>query len=63
MLLDILNKSKGPSKKNVGAIDNLLPQFPKHMTKVLESNGNGQGGSIVNDNKYRSKMRQDKDKS
>ena len=53
MLLDILNKSKGPSKKNQGAIDNLLPQFPKHMTKVLED----KGGSIVNDNKYRSKVR------
>ena len=41
MLLDILNKNKGPSKKNQGTVDNLLPQFPKHMTKVLEQNGNG----------------------
>jgi hypothetical protein len=61
MLLEILNKSKVPSKKNQGAIDNLLPQFPKHMTKVLEQND--KGASIVNDNKYRSKARQEKDKS
>ena len=36
MLLEILDKNN-KNRKNIGAIDNLLPKFPKHMTKVLEN--------------------------
>ena len=62
MLVQLLEKNNG-KRKNVGAIDNLLPQFPKHMTKVMENTAPAPQINSISNEKYRPKFKTEKEKA